>query len=64
MDGFVSTGPLKLQVGKTYGVALDDLTEVDFVPFADKPPKNIADFRQFIQPPCEAGLGSRCTGPR
>jgi hypothetical protein len=58
--GFVSDGPLKLQAGRTYGVALDDLTEVDFVPFADKSPQNIVDFSKFIQPPCEADLGSRC----
>lgn len=62
--GFVPNGALKLQAGKMYGAALDDLTAVDFVPFTDKPPQNIVDFSQMIEPPCEAGLGSRCTGPK
>ena len=61
--GFVPNGALKLQAGKMYGAALDDLTAVN-CSVHRQAAANIVDFSRMIEPPCEAGLGSRCTGPK
>lgn len=65
LDGFVPSGPLVLAAGRTYGVGLDDLTRVDFVPFKDRPPRNIADYhkyRQWFEAPCGSRWSS-CGNP-
>lgn len=63
LKGFRHSGPTRLQAGKTYGVVIDDLTAVNFIPFADEEPQNIIDPRNFIRPPCESGWRPECRGP-
>ena len=63
VDGFMTSGPLVLQAGRTYGVGLDDLTRVDFVPFTDRPPRNVADWTEY-QKLFEAPCGSRWSSCR
>lgn len=56
-DGFGEAAPLHLVAGKTYGVFLDDVNEVDFVPFSNRNPTNITDYKKFFEAPCDSRLG-------
>jgi|KBSMisStaDraftv2_1062788.scaffolds.fasta_scaffold505386_2 hypothetical protein len=65
VEGFVASGPLVLHAGRTYGVGLDDLTRVDFVPFTNRPPRNVADwteYQKWFEAPC-GSRWSKCGNP-
>jgi hypothetical protein len=52
--GFAETAPLHLKGGVTYAVVLDELSRVDFIPFADRTPTNITDHSKFFEAPCDS----------
>lgn len=55
--GFAETAPLHLKAGVTYAVVLDELSRVDFVPFADRTPTNITHYCSFFEAPCDSRWG-------
>ena len=57
LKGMGTPLPLHLKAGTTYGVFVDDVNRVDFVPFSDRSPNNITDPQKFFEAPCDSRWG-------
>lgn len=56
LPGFSAPPSLHLKAGATYGVYLDEVNRVDFVPYSDRSPTNVTDYLQFFEAPCDSLL--------